>query len=434
MKKFPTISFFALVLVAIAFLAQTNLVLAYPSGSPAGYTGSPGDGQHCQSCHGGNNTTVNGWITSNIPAQGYTPGTTYIITATASGTGKKGFEISPQSVSGAQLGILAAGTGNHLVGGTKYVTQNSSGASGSTVSWTFSWTAPAAGTGAVVFYGAFTVGKQNTKLTTLEVQENAALPLSVTAVAVPDLICAGQTVQLEAAVSGGSGNYTFQWSSNPPGFASTLHNPVANPEISTIYMVEVNDGSGSAGASASVTVQAMVEVNAGIDTVCASTVVSVPCHGQAHHFQAVEWVTGGSGTFTNPSNLECEYLPSQADKDAGQVELILKAVPVPPCTSPSQDARVVRFEGPSGLESGEKVTAGSLFPNPTHGICSIRTSGSAPVRIEVTDLQGTLVYQNSFDVSGEIVLGLDLSHLSVGVYSIQVKSDDFVKVSRLIKY
>lgn len=434
MKKISTISFFALVLVVIAFLAQTNLILAYPAGSPAGYTGSPGDGQHCQSCHGGNNSTVNGWITSNIPAQGYTPGATYTITATASGTGKKGFEVSPQSPSGAQLGTLAAGTGSHLVGGSKYVTQNASGASGSTVSWTFSWTAPAAGTGAVVFYGAFTVGKPNTRLSSLEVQENIALPLTVTAVAVPDLVCAGQTVQLEAAATGGTGNYTFQWSSNPPGFSSTLHNPVVNPEVSTIYMVEVNDGSGSAGASASVTVQQAVEVNAGYDTVCASSVVSVPCHGTAQNYQAVEWVTSGSGTFTNPTDLECEYLPSQADKDAGLVELILKALPVQPCTLHSQDARVVRFEGPSGLEIGERFTAGSFFPNPTHGICSIRTSGNAPVRIEVTDLHGTLVYQNSFDVSGEKVLGLDLSHLCTGVYSIQVKSVDFVKVSRLIKY
>ncbi len=434
MKKTSTFSFVALVLIAIAFLAQTNLILAYPSGSPAGYTGSPGDGQHCQSCHGGNNSTVNGWITSNIPAQGYTPGATYTITATASGSGKKGFEISPQSPSGAQLGTLAAGTGSHLVGGSKYVTQNASGASGSTVSWTFSWTAPSAGTGTVVFYGAFTVGKPNTRLSTLEVQENVALPLSVTAVAVPDLVCAGQTVQLEAAATGGSGNYTFQWSSNPPGFSSTLHNPVANPEVSTIYMVEVNDGSGSAGASASVTVQPAVEANAGYDTVCASSVVSVPCHGTAHHFQAVEWVTGGSGTFTNPANLECQYLPSQADKDAGLVELILKASPIPPCNLQSQDARVVRFEGPSGLENGEKFTAGVLFPNPTHGFCTIRTEGSAPVRIEVSDLQGTLVYLQDFNVAGASMLNIDLSHLGAGIYSVQMKSVDFVKVSRLIKY
>jgi hypothetical protein len=434
MKKLSLFSLLGILSMTIIFLFQISKATAYPSGSPAGYTGSPGDGQHCQSCHGGNNSTVNGWITSNIPSQGYTPGTTYTITATASGTGKKGFEVSPQSQSGAQLGTLAAGTGSHLVGGSKYVTQNSSGASGSTVSWTFSWTAPPAGTGSVVFYGAFTVGKPNTRLSTLEVQENVALPLAVTAVAVPDHVCAGQTVQLEAAASGGSGNYTYQWSSNPPGFTSTLHNPVANPEVTTTYMVEVSDGAGTAGTSVQVTVQPPVSVNAGFDTLCSSSVVSVPCHGVAQNFQAVEWITGGSGVFNDPTSPECDYTPSQADKDAGQVELILKALPVPPCTLQSQDARVVRFEGPSGIINTGQNSSGVVFPNPTDGYCSVRTDGHGGVGIEVSDLHGNLVYRKNIDVSGETQVSLDLSGLANGLYSIQVKGADFVKVSRLIKY
>ena len=76
----------------------------YPGGSPGGYTGSPGDGKTCKQCHGGTVANVTGWITSNIPAEGYTPGTSYTITVTVSGSGSKGFEVSPQNSSGGLLG------------------------------------------------------------------------------------------------------------------------------------------------------------------------------------------------------------------------------------------------------------------------------------------------------------------------------------------
>lgn len=434
MKKLSTISFFALVLVAIAFLAQTNLVLAYPSGSPAGYTGSPGDGQHCQSCHGGNNATVNGWITSNIPTQGYTPGTTYSITATASGTGKKGFEISPQSVSGAQLGILAAGTGNHLVGGTKYVTQNSSGASGSTVSWTFSWTAPAAGTGAVVFYGAFTVGKQNTKLTTLEVQENAALPLSVTAVAVPDLICSGQTVQLEAAATGGTSSYTYLWSSDPPGFTSTLHNPSVNPDVSTLYSVEVTDGTSTAGASVQVTVQQHAVASAGPDTLCAYNVTGVPYQGVAQNYFAVEWYSSGTGTFSNPSGLSGLYYPSVSDKEGGQVELTLNVFPLPPCTLQPEDSRIISFEDPIGMAEEEGVRWYSVFPNPSDGNSTITLMKKGNMEITVTDLRGSMIFRETLSSTDGSFMQYSLQNLHPGVYFINVNDGVECRTSKLIVY
>ncbi len=119
------LQFFARIIsLVILCLAVSASAFAYPSGAPAGYTGSPGDGHHCVSCHGGSAATVTAWITSNIPAAGYTGGANYTITVTVSGTGKKGFEVSPQNASGTQLGVLAAGSGSHLIGGTKYVTHS----------------------------------------------------------------------------------------------------------------------------------------------------------------------------------------------------------------------------------------------------------------------------------------------------------------------
>jgi len=206
----------------------------YPGGAPAGYTGSPGDGKDCVQCHGGATTPVTGWITSDIPVEGYVPGNTYTVTVTLTGSGKKGIEVSPQNPSGNLLGTLVAGTGSKLTGSGKYITQTSSTSANPAV-WSFGWIAPAAGTGDVTFYGAFTLNKSVTKTSTLTVQE-AAQTFSVTAQG-PSLICLGLSADLTVTPTGAPGVVTYVWTSVPVGFTSTLQNPTVTPVVSTIYTV-----------------------------------------------------------------------------------------------------------------------------------------------------------------------------------------------------
>lgn len=146
----------------------------WPGGSPGGYTGSPGDGKDCTNCHGGNASQAVGWITSDIPPEGYTPGETYTISLSASGTGDKGFEVSPQDQQGNLLGTLIDGAGVHLVAGNTAVTQDNA-TSANPAQWQFDWVAPEAGTGDVTFYGAFAVNKPVTKLSTYVAQENTGV-------------------------------------------------------------------------------------------------------------------------------------------------------------------------------------------------------------------------------------------------------------------
>ncbi len=74
--------------------------------------------------------------------------------------------------------------------------------------------------------------------------------LEVIAVAnVPQKLCAGATIQLNALVSGGIGTTTYQWASNPAGFSSTLKNPSVAPTITTVYLITVtNSGIESASS------------------------------------------------------------------------------------------------------------------------------------------------------------------------------------------
>jgi hypothetical protein len=149
--------------IIIALIMFINLAFYYPGGSPAAYTNSPGDGKSCTSCHGGSQMTIQGtgWVTSDVPLDGYTPGTTYNMTVTVPGSGTKGFEVSPQSPSGTLLGTLIAGTNNKLTGSGKYITQSSSSNANPAV-WKFKWVAPVKNTGVVTFYGSYTVSKKFT--------------------------------------------------------------------------------------------------------------------------------------------------------------------------------------------------------------------------------------------------------------------------------
>jgi PKD repeat protein len=87
--------------------------------------------------------------------------------------------------------------------------------------------------------------------------------LNVIASADPDEICLNDSTQLDADASGGSGNYTYSWTSVPVGFVSDEKDPVATPEVTTVYTVEVSDGVDTAYDDVEVTVNDLPEITLG---------------------------------------------------------------------------------------------------------------------------------------------------------------------------
>lgn len=134
-----------------------------------GVTGSPGDsGRDCTACHSGaNNVTTYNFsinVTTNIPAGGYTRGTTYQITLTPTannGATEFGFQITAENAVASKVGVFTstdANTFTDLLG--KYVTHTFAGHEHIT-NWTFNWTAPATDVGDVNFYVAGITGVEN---------------------------------------------------------------------------------------------------------------------------------------------------------------------------------------------------------------------------------------------------------------------------------
>jgi hypothetical protein len=169
MKKKTILSTLALAIFFIGY----NQLTSNPLGAPAGYSGSPADGQTCANCHGGSAVEVNNVLTSDVPTTGYVPGTNYTITVAITGAStRKGFQVSPQNSSGVLMGTLTAGSGNKVVN-SKYVTHTAPTTT-NPGTWTFTWTAPAAGTGTVNFYGAFVSNKNNITKQVLTVNEQTS--------------------------------------------------------------------------------------------------------------------------------------------------------------------------------------------------------------------------------------------------------------------
>ncbi len=146
-------------LTAVGSATIFGLASNSSSSAPGGYTGSPADGKTCGTnggCHGGGATAYNNMITTDIPAEGYTPGTEYNVTVTLAQTGvsKFGFSFSAQKTDGTELGDLTAGSGTNIVA-TKYMSHKPTTTAGTDKKeWAFKWTAPSAGTGKVNFYAA----------------------------------------------------------------------------------------------------------------------------------------------------------------------------------------------------------------------------------------------------------------------------------------
>lgn len=162
MKKSYLIYAFSLIF-GIAFL---NQVISNSGGAPSGRTGSPIDAGTCKTsgCHDSFDlNSGNGSITifSDIPNGIYTPGLTYTINVnlTEQGKNKFGFETSAYSpTANANVGavtIINATETKINPGANEYVTHTSMGNSATdSKDWSFDWTAPNPGAGAVIFHVA----------------------------------------------------------------------------------------------------------------------------------------------------------------------------------------------------------------------------------------------------------------------------------------
>lgn len=230
-------------------------------------------------------------------------------------------------------------------------------------------------------------------------------PLSVAVSASDSTICNGESAQLFAIASGGSGTYTYAWSSIPAGFSSGLYNPYINPSSATAYLVTVSDGNTSATGNLMINVlalpaQPIITPN---DTLLVS---SSAVNNQWFYYGNP--VAGGTNQVLAPT-LVGSYQVQVIDSNG--------------CASPLSDPYEYLL---SGVEDLSRQAGFLLYPNPAHGRVTVVGKFSDTYHLAVLDETGRVVLA----VQNNPVLPVE--SLSAGVYVVAITSGAATTYKRLL--
>jgi len=124
-------------------------------------------------------------------------------------------------------------------------------------------------------------------------------PLSSAPTVSPGTVCAGTNVKLNALASGGTGSYTYTWTSIPAGFTSSIADPIAIPTVNTTYYVAVSDGFATVNSQVAVTVNSLPATPAitagGPTTFCANGNVTLTSSAETNYL----WSNGANTATIN---------------------------------------------------------------------------------------------------------------------------------------
>ncbi|NOX47833.1 MAG: T9SS type A sorting domain-containing protein [Chlorobi bacterium] len=236
----------------------------------------------------------------------------------------------------------------------------------------------------------------------------AANPLSVNASGNPSIICAGETSQLMAYATGGSGTYIYAWEPTSGLNDPTISNPVATPFETTTYTVTVTDESSSVSDDVTITVN---------PTPATPVVTLQGDHVSSNVETGNQWygsdgaIDGATGQDFYPT--ETDYYYAIVTNGSG-------------CVSGQSNAVYFVFTGITTLSAGDF----KVFPNPSNGTFTVSITGqNGKYKILVINVLDQVVYQSTSEINNNEKLQVDLSNQEKGVYFIKIKSS----VSELIR-
>jgi hypothetical protein len=241
--------------------------------------------------------------------------------------------------------------------------------------------------------------------------------LAVSPSAQPDEICLGETIQLFALAGGGSGEYTYTWSSDN-GFSSAEANPVIIPSEagSFIYTCMVNDGFNSVTGSVAVNVKPQPYVNLG----SSDTMVCV--------YDTIILDAGNPGASYQWSNGSAERQITVGSTGIGFDIKTFSVVVMSQegCIGEDEITVVFDFGACSGVNDlvGEDFI--TLFPNPGSGEITLQPDRSYKrAKVDVLDPSGRIlkVLEYSSEVPTNQQIRLRIENLSSGMYYVRYQAD-----------
>lgn len=243
-------------------------------------------------------------------------------------------------------------------------------------------------------------------------------PLSVNPVAEPPVICYGSTTHLYALAGGGSGLYTYSWSSNPPGFTSTLSDTVIVATENTTFTVIANDGFNQLSGSTQLVVNPLPVIQMGpLDTtVCIYDSVRLDAGNPGSVY---EWSNGSNAKYITVSStgigFEIQSYTVWVENENS-------------CRDSATINVIFTFSACVGVDDKGDSQDFRVYPNPSDGSFTIQLK---PLRskldIEIFNLLGRKVYSESISatVGHPMEKTLDVSYLPAGLYILKLAGENF---------
>jgi hypothetical protein len=201
---------------------------------------------------------------------------------------------------------------------------------------------------------------------------------TATVSASPTQVCSGGSSQLNVTATGGS-SYTYQWTSNPPGYTSTLQNPIVIPASTTTYIVTVTSGTCTVSDSVTIEVipQPTATVSASPQEVClggSSQLSALLTGGLSYVFVWTSVPSGFTSNLQNPSVSPSEtttyYLTASSGTCSASGSTMVTVNPQPTtdatanpaeiCTGGSSQLDVIVSGAPSYSYSWISIPAGFI--------------------------------------------------------------------------
>jgi hypothetical protein len=318
--------------------------------------------------------------------------------------------------------------------------------------------------------------------------------LQVTAFSDVSEICLGEEFQLTATGAGGTGAYTYEWTSIPAGFNSNEQSPFVTATESAIFIAAINDGELVMTDSVEVTVFEKPEVNLGADQILCDvieyeldagnpgatylwstgeTTQTITASGEGLNAYWVEVINENNCSAldtitidfaTSPvvelgadtiichnttitldaGNPGATYMWSTGettktimidaeDYDYGDYDFSVQVTNESGCEN-SGDI-TVEIKDCTSIDENQQLINMQVFPNPNTGVFSIHMNANSaqPVSIRIVGLTGKTVYE-ALDVNilSKHTFEIDLSDLASGVYNIFVIGENGITDKKVV--
>jgi hypothetical protein len=250
-------------------------------------------------------------------------------------------------------------------------------------------------------------------------------PLNVSPMAAMSEICYGKSTQLYALAGGGSGTYTFSWTSSPPGFTSASENPVVSPQVTTTYTILVNDGFNQDTGTVVVQVNALPQIHLGPadTTVCISdSLVLDAGNPGADHY----WSNGSTGQTILVTSAGLTY-----DYQTYSV-IVTNSYG---CVDSATIHITFTFFACTGIDDHSAQKDWKVYPNPPNGELHIGIlSPDKNFSVELVDKLGRVVKQKDFTATQGVTFHglIPVDGLTPGVYFVRLNGATVWSIRKII--